>query len=1854
MKKMIRTIAGVLLLTMLFSLVPVMPVMGATGTSSTAEATGQGIKIMTYNVMDDVAPNEDGTFSYDSPANREDAIAVMLKEYLPDVIGMQEAGDGGYSGILDWCAALNEDLKDIYAYRSLTDETGLKMDICRGLIIFYRKDRFTLLESGAQGYSQPANNKRCFQWVKLRDNENGVEFYVFNTHWTVDGKITLEENEAIRTVEMQELANKVNTLAKDQHVFLTGDFNSFYIPKNSMGDAVNITRLQENTGLVDALLSTEDMCSINAKGTVTPLTADDVNIMKSADHVVYPTEFYSTVKLERILSRTYSPKLSDHDAFLVHFNYKRPTLTATAASGEPDAYYSNGAYYIDYMTKGTKDIPITVEIPKGAVYTDAACTKSAGTELTIKNAASNTYMGKNTYYIKFGSEVYPLYLRACNSNPMEKAMFVDPSLQDKAPGTTGLYCDKWYCRVVTVGVNGFATIQEAVDAAKDGYRVMVAPGTYREDVTYTGKSIDFYGSNRNSSKALVVKDGQLTVNPNRTFETYLSGSISFAFGDLQTGSLMVNGFHFIDSTATGQIRITGGNYKKTVDLRICNNLFNCYTDGAVNNGSAIHMNTAIQKTGTIEDNYFHLTETPTYTDSAGATVNYTNRAITMRNMRDMTIHGNYFDGYTGNKIRPFWLSSEVSSESTVAGYGNLAFTGNRLENSTSASIYINNIRDNTYANLLIADNTYGGEKMVVDFRDTSKQTSQNLPTDKSKVTFSVQTGDLPNLTILPATNSGITTEEFTSYVTFRNDKGDVIFAHAVVEGNKVTYTGVEPWKEASDTMHYTFKQWVDADGNLVDLNNITDTMDIYAAYTETKHTLVLSGDSDPACTVDGYTGDKTCTVCSYVVEGKVIPATGHAVITEAGYAPTCTEPGLTDAAHCDTCKAILAVHETISPLGHAYKGEVTLAPTLTSEGVRVVTCENDPTHTYEEKAEVLSKSLHFTFDNGTAALERYNNHVYNFRSFDDLSAWRGRTQGYQEGSATMDPEAGTLTVMPGVTGFTSIFADSVNYDLNYDPQYAQVFQVRFKAKNLTGSNCKVGIYFYYSTDNSYVAGGSVAVSTEELSGGDYILVTGKLTDKVRQLDEVNRILFYLSGLNATEDLSGEMTLDYIYVGPTEDLPTVFYTVTFTDEQGNVLEIQKVNKGEIPTYTGSVPQKDPDATYHYTFKGWDKALSPVTADTAFTATYEKVEHSYTYISTDAGNHVGTCSCGYTLTGAHSCSFEIAKEPTVSTAGALKGICTHCNDTLTVPLPKLNDTDYTVERVAPTCTAEGKDTYTWNAVAYGTYSFAVKQPAMGHSYDAGVVTTAPTFTAAGVKTFTCSNDPAHSYTEDLGTLSKSLYFTFDNSSEDRERYNNYVYNFRSFDDISPWRGRTQGYKEGSAVMDTAAGTLTIMPGVTGFGSIFADSVNFDLNFDPEHAEYYQIRFKAEGFTGKACKVGMYFYYSTDNSYVAATSVPFTAEVLEGNDYFVATGVIADRVRNLDEVNRIVVYISGFDAPTDLNGKFILDYVYAGPYETLPTPVVEEKDPVQETSWKLGHTLNLASDISVNLAVSKSLLTGFDMETVYVLAEVDTYNGNTKTGVKTVKLLPTEQGNYYYFTLTGLTAVNMNDRIRSVLYGTKDGQVYYSATDDYSITDYAYSQMNKANMPQSLKILCADLLRYGAKAQIFKSYRLDSLADSNMTDAHKANLSDISTITFGNTNMVLNDLSSATVTWAGKALDLNSKVILKFIFSPANYKGKVEDLTLRLTFVGIDGTTKTVTLEKAEVYNAERNYYAFSFDGLLAAELRTVVSARVYDGNTPVSATLQYSADTYGNNKTGALGDLCRALFAYSDSAKQYFQS
>lgn len=79
---------------------------------------------------------------------------------------------------------------------------------------------------------------------------------------------------------------------------------------------------------------------------------------------------------------------------------------------------------------------------------------------------------------------------------------------------------------------------------------------------------------------------------------------------------------------------------------------------------------------------------------------------------------------------------------------------------------------------------------------------------------------------------------------------------------------------------------------------------------ETDYTI----DQKPACEATGFQS-LHCSECVMIKEGSqvVIPATGHTVVNDYGYAPTCTAPGMTIGSHCSVCNKVLVAQKEILP-----------------------------------------------------------------------------------------------------------------------------------------------------------------------------------------------------------------------------------------------------------------------------------------------------------------------------------------------------------------------------------------------------------------------------------------------------------------------------------------------------------------------------------------------------------------------------------------------------------------------------------------------------------------------------------------------------------------------------------------------------------------------------------------------------------------------------------------------------------------------------------------------------------------------------------------------------------------------------
>ncbi len=309
-------------------------------------------------------------------------------------------------------------------------------------------------------------------------------------------------------------------------------------------------------------------------------------------------------------------------------------------------------------------------------------------------------------------------------------------------------------------------------------------------------------------------------------------------------------------------------------------------------------------------------------------------------------------------------------------------------------------------------------------------------------------------------------------------------------------------------------------------------------------------------------------------------------------------------------------------------------------------------------------------------------------------------------------------------------------------------------------------------------------------------------------------------------------------------------------------------------------------------------------------------------------------------------------------------------------------------------------------------------------------------------------------------------------------------------------------------------------------------------------------------------------------------------------------------------------------------------------------------KDSNVLIQHSLNLASDISINFVVQKSRLTAYD--SFYMECVLPIYEGNTLKGTQTTILQPVLNGNYYYFTLEGMSAIRMNDMVSATLRMMKNGEGYCSAEDLYSVGTYAYTVLGMPSSTEKMRTLCANLLRYGSAAQTFKGYRSDALADAAMTEEQRSWMTDLNEVAFSNTDYFKEDLANPSISWVGKTLMLDSKVGIKYVFNVANYTGDLSELSLRVSYHSNSGEEKSVVLTDFEAYNSARGYYCFTFYGLLAAELRQTMEVAVYRGEEQLSKTMVYSAASYGSNPgvTGNLKTLSQALFAYSDAALKQF--
>lgn len=184
------------------------------------------------------------------------------------------------------------------------------------------------------------------------------------------------------------------------------------------------------------------------------------------------------------------------------------------------------------------------------------------------------------------------------------------------------------------------------------------------------------------------------------------------------------------------------------------------------------------------------------------------------------------------------------------------------------------------------------------------------------------------------------------------------------------------------------------------------------------------------------------------------------------------------------------------------------------------------------------------------------------------------------GWATSPNQTSGSTTLPGITGDTTYYAAFSTATTTY--------QVTFK--NYDGSEL-------YSVNLEY---------------GQTPTYSGETPSRPATAQYTYTFTGWSNGTNTYTGALPAVTTNTTYTAVFSST-TNSYTITWKNEDGTVLETDNnVPYGTTPTYNGATPTKEGNEQYSYTFSGWTPAITTVTGNAVYTATFETVVNTFTVI------------------------------------------------------------------------------------------------------------------------------------------------------------------------------------------------------------------------------------------------------------------------------------------------------------------------------------------------------------------------------------------------------------------------------------------------------------------------------------------------------------------------------------------------------------------------------------------------------------------------------------------------------------------
>ena len=319
-----------------------------------------------------------------------------------------------------------------------------------------------------------------------------------------------------------------------------------------------------------------------------------------------------------------------------------------------------------------------------------------------------------------------------------------------------------------------------------------------------------------------------------------------------------------------------------------------------------------------------------------------------------------------------------------------------------------------------------------------------------------------------------------------------------------------------------------------------------------------------------------------------------------------------------------------------------------------------------------------------------------------------------------------------------------------------------------------------------------------------------------------------------------------------------------------------------------------------------------------------------------------------------------------------------------------------------------------------------------------------------------------------------------------------------------------------------------------------------------------------------------------------------------------------------------------------------------ETAPAEPIETED------LHIYSSISVGTDMSITLTARKNDLTNYEkfwIEVVKHSPEGDvTYRYGEDQAEPLSDLNPNgTTASTWKAQFKHIYAKEMGVNVEARLYAQDaEGQVFMSPARNANIRDYLGERLTATNNKVEQRVLAADLLNYGAAAQMFTNFETDHLVNEELTAAQLAKLHQYETTALpavNKTNTNYRPAGESNILFT--SVTLGNEVLLNLTIRLAEGTEGVQVLVK-------DHETGTVvtTLDTAflgSTFNA-------TFNGIGADKMRTeydlvTIVNGVETGNTRTWSVEAYVGEIRTENKPlkVAMGN---ALLTYGDSAAAYF--